>query len=345
MTKQKLKAASFLAIAALAFTAGCNANYDHPVTAGGDASATTAITDDAASPSSESPLSQYFALLRGTETNAISDIQRNQIENEARIQELVAQCMRDAGFEFIINPPENNPIGFNPDLWRTFDPDWVAQYGFGIIVAPTETGTPLPGGQDAFTMEPNLEALEGLSEAKQSAWHQAYWGSGWESDDGCLHWALSQQHAETGFGYATANDEFAPLLEAMTELNWNLIEERHRSEWLQDWSHCMADAGIPGLEWLGAEQEAFRQHIHATLGQSWWTTYIDGPDLALTPQEAELRAQEIEWAFTNLDCFASVDFWGRDLAHRTEAEQQFVEDHRVALNALRDAIEQRGNVS
>jgi len=43
----------------------------------------------------------------------------------------------------------------------------------------------------------------------------------------------------------------------------------------------------------------------------------------------------------DLDCRNQVDFVAREQERRIAAETQFVNDHRVALEALRDAAEQR----
>jgi len=315
-----------------------------------DAAARTNTSDEADSDwqagEAETPMSRYWAMLHGVENMNNAEIIRNHIAAEARVQELVAQCMHNAGFEFIINLPENNPAGFDPDLWRRDDPDWIARFGMGVIVAPSH-GTPLPGGADQFGMGPNIEMLEELSTAERAAWHEAHTGPGGNWDLGCVGQAMTQHHQETPWGMVESDTEFAPLMEAMLELDTRLWQDRDNSEWTRDWANCMADAGHPGLERLGDERSAFWDYftsfeVRERLGISFWNEIIYTEGLVLSSELRELQNQEIEMAFTSFDCINSVNFWERDIAHRTEVQQQFVADHRVALTALEDALVQSG---
>jgi hypothetical protein len=281
----------------------------------------------------DTPLVPYFAMLWGTEGVGSEALIRRDQAREARTQELIAQCMLDAGFEFIIHLASEHPNAFRQSAWRETDRAWIDQFGFGQIVAPTER-TPSSGGLLSAEDDPNLLMLQGLSQAEYSAWRFALFGDAFSGDGGCFSWATELVLDDI----PAFDNEFAPLLEAMTELDLRIWEAR--SEIDQDWSNCMADAGHPGLDVPSDFAWRFRQRVSAEL-QRPWDTQIYSPQLVLEPDMARMQALEIEWAHLSLDCIEAVDYWGRTMEQRRIAEAQFLDDHRIALAALRDSVEQR----
>jgi len=162
----------------------------------------------------DSPLEEYRQLATGFQGTA--EDQLRQIEKmESRVDELIAQCMHDAGF------------AYTP---RTTDDD----------------------GNTVIHLGPDDESV---SELEVAAWWEAYWGPGFDQDaDGEYIWEFERAGcggqakyiAERQFNLG-ATDEFRPLFEAMRELEVSLWGEPELMALNSEWSYCMADAGYPGL--------------------------------------------------------------------------------------------------
>jgi len=128
----------------------------------------SAISTDVAAPSPEPqnhttfPLDEYLGQIWGI---GLSDEQRFAAEQAQwqRSDELVGQCMHEAGFEF---DPDNLPGimraegEFIPtDRLRPNDRDWVMQYGYGIVLG-AELGTFIPWDPDLRPGEHDLSPAE-----------------------------------------------------------------------------------------------------------------------------------------------------------------------------------------
>jgi len=134
------------------------------------------------------------------------------------------------------------------------------------------------------------------------------------------------------------SEEFAPLQEAVTNLQFEMSASPEMAAINNDWLYCMADTGYPGLE---RQRDGFGRimNLNIDLRANLWERGID-PDTAT--ESRELQQKEIELALADLQCRETTDYWGRVNALRDTMENQFIEDNKAAFIALRDAMEQRG---
>jgi len=321
-----------------------------------------------------SPLDEYLSLVLGlglTRDEQISHFRTRNIRQE----ELVAQCMNNLGFDYTIFV-ERNPIVLATDLARPLDDlDWVSQWGYGIT-DPTQNiaGITTSVWREFLENDPNLAVYSNLYQGEQLQWRNALWGEVIEIDDdgftvsetiGCLDIARQQGEEELPQSIFQS-DEFAPLFSAWMQMSFSVYSEVSDAD--RDWAACMADRGFPRF----SRQTDAAQSINETLGEiiatqknlDWHRAYIDGHDPAntewsdyaitgvleyldyrqpqLDQELVELQTREIDMALADLNCRTEVDFQNRRDAFEIELETQFVNDHRVALVALRDAAEQRG---
>jgi hypothetical protein len=178
-----------------------------------------------------SPLDEYRRLATGFQ-GTTEDQQRRIEAMEARTDELIAQCMHDAGF--------------------VYTPRTIDDFGNTVIhLGPDD---------------------ESLSESEYEAWWAAYWGPGFDQNaDGEFIWDFeragcsgqAQFIVDRQFNLADT-DEFRSLFEAMWELEDSLWSAPEFIVLNTEWSFCMADVGysdlqfpesIPTAETAGSDQD------------------------------------------------------------------------------------------
>jgi len=292
-----------------------------------------------------SPLSEFLNLLTGL---GLSPVEQ-QLQADAlniRIQELTASCMNEQGFEYAINQTTALQI---PDtdftLWHPEDREWVAQWGYGQVLAPTADPTVRHQTFDSAT-DPNTAIRAALTPAEDEAWQFAYYGGpDYDTNPGCWVTAQLTANAETPSGWARESQQFAPLMSAIDEF-WESLSSDIPFEHERDWSYCMADAGYPGFDWQRDAQfsvltELMELRNNGVFEGLFWDPVIAAQSGELAPELTELREKEIDLALADFDCRQSTNYDAREAARITEAETQFLNDHRQELEALRDAIEQR----
>jgi len=268
------------------------------------------------------PLDEYFGPVLGTNLS-IEERQQQQDFANQRIQELIAQCMYDAGFEYtpVVQPPTII------QEWREDDIDWVTQWGYRITHMPEDTApTVVIGGTDPA-----------VSTAEQEAYNYALWGDMQTGPiGGCQGQAINEFQDETSAGLAQA-DEFAPLFDSYRQIQgeWrtNIAEEEI------DWAACMAENGFPGFE-----RRYNPEGNSTTPADLIWSEYAAVVETygRESSQFTELQSREVEMALTDLNCRVEVDYQSRQDARRIAAEKQFITDHQAELEALRAVPEQRG---
>jgi len=282
-----------------------------------------------------SPLQEYLSLVMGYGLSPQESRQLREQQNAAR-QEFVATCMADQGFDYVPNPGLGWQVSYQGDPWRRDDPEWVAQWGYGLF-AEREPGVawevPFRSPNDFTEDDPNRAIYENLSEGEQTAWSEALWGNG-----GCQSRAANVVREETPMSLFES-DEFSSLYFAWLEMQYEAQINAIDAD--RDWSNCMADAGFPGLDVPSQASELAMAEI--PLGQFRDSNGFFDPSLVDDPATATaIRSREIEIATTDLDCRIEVNYQARRDSHIIEVETQFVNDHRAELEALRDAAEQRG---
>jgi len=312
------------------------------------AACTSPSTDDAAvEPAPLSPIEEFTSAAFGTDLSEEALRQRAE-ERVMRQQEVIAQCMREAGFEYIPTTANlhfaGNAVGseIRPD-----DREWVAEWGYGIVDTPLG----MPRIETVFSEDrppnPNDEIVAALTEAEATAYWDALIGPPPEFTEfiGGVGIAFGderplEQRGCQGRAWIEvpsslfATDEFAPLQDAITQFNEDFRSSPPVVAIENDWANCMAGKGHTGLtEQRDAEQRLFNQFSNRFPSQA-----LRNPAL---PTVAEFQEREIAMALDDLDCRVESDYQARMAEARLAAETQFVADHRAELEALRDAIEQR----
>lgn len=314
---------AFSVSAVLAISAGCTQPAsDYP-----------AVSPTQVSVAHESPLDEFLNAVWGTDLS-FEERTRRADEQHARWVELVTQCMHEQGFNFDIN---NQPAGtytnFNivvmpDDAFALDDPNWVNQWGYGIMSSPVQSES------NGSTRD------EGpvLSDAELDAFSRALHGRGflpplgeWDENN-CMSWSLEKLAEETPEGLAR-QEEFALLFEAIDQMEETFRQEVSNAD--IRWSQCMADAGQPGFQRQWEAQDSIRQESFRVLNRGGGLAPQSGSD------EELLRLREIELALQDLDCRVSTGFATEQNANRLAFETQFVEANRPFLEELRAAAEQR----
>jgi len=273
-----------------------------------------------------------------------------------RREELIAQCMSQAGFNY--QPDLNSDsftIGNNAfDDVHPNDWEWVSQFGFGIVSGHAMRSGGTFGERDD---DPNREYVAGLSETAREAFElalngpedfsgpqgpsQADWDE-WMKTRGCTGQAIVQAMSENPL-FLQNDDQFASLFEARNAMLGAVWEHPDIAELDREWSHCMADGGHPGLN--------TRDGVSGPIWSEYFPTAwaINAEREAGTLDEAggaarlaELQAREVELALADFDCRAATDYEARVNAIRLELETQFVTDNRALLEDFRTAADLAG---
>jgi len=279
------------------------------------------------------PLDEYLSFVLGS---GFTDEENARISEQRiiREEELIAQCMNSAGFDYV--PYLGNQLNFVDFRSHFNDENWVSQYGYGTFHPDAITRTTLSGQDLHSETDPNRAIFDSLSETEQQAWRTALAGPPGNSSIGCRIEAIDKMLEEQpGALFTHPDGEFRPLFEAWRQMSESIFRDFDGD---RDWANCMADAGYPGFvhQWDALNQIG-SEHFDIIWNQQ-------NVDLNPTnsPEMAALQHREIEMALADLNCRNIVNYQARLNQRRFEIETQFIADHRVALAALRDAAEQQG---
>jgi len=278
---------------------------------------------------------------------SLEENQQHAEKLEGQRQELISQCMREAGFDYIPHPAPFGITGIRSGVdYQPNDYYWVTQWGYGIVDSPFGSTAQIIDMDGWNANNPNEELLAELSATERTAWRNALNGiAPIDSIDGAAVFPEEMTRAELGCSRWAANevpftapgqdllltDEFAPLLEALSQMNIELQNNPSVLAVEEDWSNCMADAGFPGFsaQWMA------KSRIESELSA------LPVDQRSGTERAVALQEREISMALVDLACRESTNFTDRQNAARLAAEEQFVADHRTELEAFRSAAEQR----
>lgn len=251
----------------------------------------------------------------------------------ARMEQLVAECMADAGFTYV--PTTGASSAGAPD-----SPSGQTD-GYGI------TSSAWPGPPDA---DPNAAAVAALAPTEQ----QAYWttlegatvqvaeeagGDGaWQYDwqrAGCRGRAQHQV-----YGDPAQLDDAAALQAELAEARLAAAADARVAELDVAWAACMATAGHPGLTTADAAEASVREAWDALWAQTWADLPADPSasdvataEAAATTAVAELADLEVTMAAADRACRDQVGYDVARAAVTAEYQQRFYQAHRTALEA------------
>jgi hypothetical protein len=275
------------------------------------------------------PLSEY--------TNAIWGGQDNDewVKQAQQIEELVAGCMSDEGWEYI-PVDQGRSVGIEFDWQERQTESWISQYGYGINLTEEEQKE-FYGDWEEFT-DPNQDFIMSLSETEIEAFYATLYGEppteeelnddgsyeySWE-EGGCYGWAQHEVQGEQAY----EQDQFKALFDAMNKLYETTSKDPRMKQLDKEWASCMADAGYSGLKtkWDAQEQLYEQQN-------EYWEKNPEGPG----PDDEQLKKwkeEEIDIALADFTCAQKVDYEQRQLKVTFELEEQFVKDHKAELEEL-----------
>ncbi len=281
-------------VAAVAVLAGCS----------GDAPAPVASVEPG-------PLDQMAELL------AYGD----EDETELRIQEHVAACMAEAGFEYV-------PVRTGLDL-ELAEPEeepgtlaFAERWGYGASTDPYGQVAAL--AQATAPRDPNEAIVAAMGEAELEQYTLALWGPQDQDEpveperQGCQGWARHEvEVAESALG--TARETY---LRGARESWESAYADPRVAEAAARWSSCMADAGYPDL----ATPQAAAEAAYAR-----WNAATD--DAA----RAEAREVEIAMAVADVGCQTDARYPTVLADAVAEYQREFYAANRTELDALWEA--------
>lgn len=284
---------------------------------------------------------------------------------QREMQELIADCMADEGFEYIPFVPDEGAFFFGPDLEDNF----TETYGFGISTFILEDPflQEEEEFEDPYANDPNQEIVENLTDAERDEYYYVLWGDEPDFDfenateeeideffadwqpTGCQSEAEQETYAQQAFF-----EEFGDAFEEMytrAEADPRIVAVE------QEWSVCMADAGYlfsesqEMFEYLQTKVDEvvtwpepdfggdFEEPDFESMTEEEMQAFFEEQEAFYQPQfdEAELKAlndEEIAMAIANEACASDdQDVWLEVMA---DLEQQFLDENREALEAFLD---------
>jgi hypothetical protein len=276
----------------------------------------------------KSPLTEYFSALYGDQDEDAWAKQQEEVE------ELVAACMTDEGFEYIpVDQDQYDFINEDGPEWGT--KEFVELNGYGMQQSEEEMEQMEEQSQEY--VDPNQDYVATLSESEQTAFYEVLYGPpspeteeavefeyNWETA-GCYGAAQHQVQGEQPYD----DDRYKSLFEDMNEMYEDLQKTPEIKKADADWAECMADAGEPGFK---TKQDAVME-IQDALNAVWEANPTG--ELDQKEELAELRERELELALVDFECAEKVDYEQRSLAGQFELEKKFIKEHKKQLDEIK----------
>lgn len=299
----------------------------------------------------ESPLSEYMSAIYGGDLSP-EEQQAQSEEQNRQVEEQVADCMQDEGFEYVPNTASYGSSTSGEDVvYEPEDRDWVGQYGYGAVNSPWNE-QPVDPDQQEY-VDPNADYVASLSESEQTAFNEALYGpqpseeeqAAMEDETYEYDWTTAgcygaAQHEVYEASDPTQSEEFAPLMDAMNKLYETLASDPGMADLDAAWSACMDDGGHGGF----ATQADAQNSIYDAQNEIYSAVPVDaeGNSTGEVDQAAldALGEQEIDLALADLDCREQTDYRAKANDIQFTLEEQFIDDHKSELEALKAAAEQ-----
>lgn len=278
----------------------------------------------------DSPLGKYLEAANGGAWD-----EERAIAEQKEVEELVAACMAEEGFEY---QPVDQSQGmvFMEDMEERNTEAWVAANGWGMVQTQEEMEAQQAEAEEY--VDPNQPYVQSLSPTEQEAYYATLYGAppseeemnddgsyeySWE-DAGCQGAA---QHEVQGDSY-WEDERFTGLMDDMNALWEDLPKQPEIVELDRLWSECMADAGHPDFEVRWDAQNSISDEMNA-----FWEGQ-ENPEGPSADELEELKEKEIELALADFRCAKQLDYETKQLTAQFALEEQFIEDHRAELDEL-----------
>lgn len=250
------------------------------------------------------------------EMPAQADIEARELTRFDQAQELVANCMMQAGHEYII-PDADRVVTVAAGGFVEVEADTAADLGYGISIALFDESV----DQDQY-VDPNELYLRSITESERAAWQASYAGD--EDIAGCA------SAGDTVFQQLTSQDALlAKYADQLQEIYDRAAADTQVTEANASWVACMQNQGFYDYDY---PEEA----VYDVQGRYEAQAGTDDADA-----QAELQKFEREVATADALCpFNNFGGWERTMQDvYAQYEEQFVAQHSEELLAYLAAEE------
>lgn len=293
------------------------------------------------------PLDTFFEEVYGGGDEEQANAQMMEVE------EIVASCMQEQGFEY--TPVDYSAMGGGMNPTEELDVEWgtlefAEQYGYGATTNPWGDGEEVPEETGEEWVDPNQDYVSAMSETEQTAYYEALYGKqtfdesdpeaeveyNWETA-GCQGLA---QHEVYEAGTGMDSEEFTALQDEMSAMWEASAADSRLTELNSTWADCMADAGFTGMAAVGDGETSIYDEVNAL----WENAYTDaGENMTeddykaieegIQAQLAEITPREIDTAVADFTCREEIKYDEVQREVNFEYQEKFVEEHREELDA------------
>lgn len=314
----------------------------------------------------DSPLDKALGALYGMDEDP-EEWQREEDERSRKVEEMIATCMAEEGFEYVPMDTSSASFSFVDDEdWDS--EEWAAQYGYGVSTDPWADDQPVEPAEE--WVDPNEDYVMAMSESEQTAYYEALYGAStfeeeeWVEDDVIIEDDYSWEEAgcqglahhevyESGENDVWEDPAYTEFFEAMEGLYADVQRDPRIAEINDEWAQCMADAGISGMTSPDEASTVFYTEWDALYTEAsdqidWEAIDWEALDAAGTMDPvaeamdqtalADLREREIAAAVADRGCQEDLDTQSQSLAVQFEFEEKFVETYQAEIDAISAAL-------
>lgn len=291
-------------------------------------------------------------------------MQERFVAEERERQEIIAECMREQGFEYTAQDPSQF-MGFESgDMFDGLEPgtrEFAERFGYGNS---TTIEQQMSQSVDQGYEDPNQEYVESLPESGRAAFYEALHGEQPEydptSEDGgeeAMVWEPSGCEGEAyeatgnGFGAGLTDEDQQDFQELMTDLYERVEADPRIASANEEWAACMGEAGYAfskqedvweamdeRMQPLFESQNPFGDRTDeeiAALSEEEMQELFDAPPAFDPVLLAEAQEFEIAVAVADFDCQRPL--MAARLEVQVELEQQVVDANGDLLARIREA--------
>lgn len=294
--------------------------------------------------------------------------QEDQNAKQMQVEELMAECMNEQGFEYIpvdwgamdgggvMEPPVDDS---GDELqWGTLE--FAKKYGYGQTTNPWGDAAvdpmPVDPGTGDQWVNPNDEIMNAMSETEMAAYQEALYGvqpeftddKDWENwnptweEQGCQGYANHEVYGDQMYGGDPEDNEWADLEAEMQTMYQSMETDPRITKAVADWASCLADAGYPGFATIYDAENSISEKVQAIYEDNdpWKDLGPDATEEDYKAAEAEMQRLtaeitplEIELATADFTCRDDVKYQEIYNQVNLDLQQQFYDAHKADLEA------------
>ncbi|WP_328331396.1 hypothetical protein OHA70_11305 [Kribbella sp. NBC_00382] len=341
--------------------------------AGCGASSSAADKEPVKNGEDKSPLAEYMGdgfissgggmMMATRSIGGPQESSEEQLAKQRKIEESTAACMKAAGFDYTVVPPEQQGKGKFDEAFKLPPDKFAEQYGYGI--STIDWGKP----DDAEKNDPNAKIRKALSPSAQKAYDKALngqlttvqgggviavapsgGGKGKPQDTGCRGKAVEEVYGKPD-DKAADFSKFDSLFKDIEALRKRIEADQRVVDATAAWSDCLADAGHSGFKKVDEPRESISKKLDALTGanKNSGSGKSDGPSAVIgapsldkvdAAKLADLRKDEIELAKADQGCKKKV-YEEPFKKAQYELEKEFVDANKTQLEQYRDSVSER----